>query len=146
VSGLVAADKAAQSASSMSRHLKSREYGPVAVTRPYDDATVEKIVAGSNDSKGSLVKRKVIGRVFAAVAVGAMMTASFAGAANAHVVVPVHQQPPNSGSGGGPGPDGHDWRDHGAPPNIDRHCDRHGNWHNGDNDQGGHRDQRCHPW
>ncbi|MFI5782886.1 hypothetical protein [Nocardia sp. NPDC051570] len=82
------------------------------------------------------MKRKVIGRVFAAVAVGAMMTASFAGTASAEAVVPMHQD----------WPDSHDWRDPGAPWGVDRHCDRHGFWHDHDHDQFGHPDGRCHPW
>jgi hypothetical protein len=32
------------------------------------------------------------------------------------------------------------------PYNNDWHCDRHGFWHNDENDQYGHQDSRCHKW
>lgn len=84
------------------------------------------------------MQRKTIGRTFAAIAVGAMMSAPLAAPAFAQVVTPSqHQQLP---------PDSHDWRGGGAPRGVDRHCDRNGFWHNNDNDRGGHRDARCHPW
>ncbi|MFI1919181.1 hypothetical protein [Nocardia sp. NPDC020380] len=78
------------------------------------------------------MKRTVIGHVLAAVAAGVMVTASVAGTAAAEVVTPMHRS------------DGSDWRDPGAPPGTDRHCDHRGFWHN--DDQWGHPDGRCHPW
>ncbi|WP_067668188.1 hypothetical protein [Nocardia miyunensis] len=83
------------------------------------------------------MQRKIIGRAFAAVAVGAMLSAPLAAPALAEVVTPAHQQPQ---------PDSNDWRGGGAPKGIDRHCDRHGNWHNNNNDRNGHRDNRCRTW
>ncbi|WP_216901363.1 hypothetical protein [Nocardia alni] len=83
------------------------------------------------------MKHKVIGGVLAAAAVGAMTTTSFAGVASAAPIASVHQQQ---------GPDSNDWRGGGAPAGIDRHCDRNGNWHNSNNDRGGHRDARCRAW
>ncbi|MFI5781838.1 hypothetical protein [Nocardia sp. NPDC051570] len=96
------------------------------------------------------MKHKVFGRLFAAVAVSAMLTASFEATATAQAAMPMHQQPPFSGSGGGPGPtpapDTRDWRGPDAP-DRDRHCTRDGHWHNDDNDQAGHFDpQHCPTW
>ncbi|MET9493063.1 hypothetical protein [Nocardia sp. NPDC006630] len=93
------------------------------------------------------MKRKIIGRVFAVAAVGALFAAPLAGTASADTAVPMHQQPPcmsgcNPGSppewGGNDHPDFHDPR---APRgDYDWHCDRQGNWHNDEHDQWGHPD------
>lgn len=82
------------------------------------------------------MRHKVIGGLVTAAAVGTLMIGPVVGMASAASVPTVHQQ----------GPDSRDWRDPGAPPGIDRHCDRHGFWHNDDHDGPGHPDGRCHPW
>lgn len=89
--------------------------------------------------------RRILGGAFAALAAATVVTGGFSGltggtgTATAHPVaaMPAPQQSSM---------DGRDWRDPGAPPDVDRHCDRRGFWHNDDNDFGGRPDPRCHPW
>ncbi|RJO75240.1 hypothetical protein D5S18_17965 [Nocardia panacis] len=86
------------------------------------------------------MNRSTISRLFAALAACSIIAVPVAYSTVA-AAIPMHQQPPGSSDPG----DDHDWRD-GGPSDRDRHCDSNGYWHDNDDDQLGHRDDRCGPW
>jgi hypothetical protein len=99
------------------------------------------------------MKQRVLGGVFAATALGALMIAPAVAAAPAAIAaVPLgvaHQQPPPPGSGGDSRWGGFNrlgWVNPADPFHNDWHCDRHGYWHHDQFDRWGRPDRRCHRW